>query len=107
MAKHPAPKICKRYINFKKKSKVSEYFRIFFLADIICCINFDIGLLLTYYVLFSIQHSIVVFRYVNLINTAIKENGNITDPTQNSSLARVIKDAQAENVQKVMYLDVI
>jgi len=39
-------------------------------------------------------------RYVNLINTAIKENGNITDPTQNSSLARVIKDAQAENVQK-------
>ena len=102
MAKHPAPKICKRYIDFKKKSKVSEYFRIFFLADIICCIK-----LLTYYVLFSIQHSIAVFRYVNLINTAIKENGNITDPTQNSSLARVIKDAQAENVQKVMYLDVI
>ena len=57
--------------------------------------------------MFSIQHSIVVFRYVNLINTAIKENGNITDPTQNSSLARVIKDAQAENVQKVMYIDVI
>ena len=96
MAKHPAPKICKWYINFKKKSKVSEYFRIFFLTNIVCCIK-----------PFSIQHSIVDFRYVNLIVTAIKENGNITDPTKNSSLARVIKDAQAENVQKVLYLDLI
>ena len=102
MAKHPAPKICKRYINFKKKSKVSEYFRIFFLTNIICCIK-----VYTAAGPFSMQHSIVDFRYVNLIVTAIKENGNITDPTKNSSLARVIKDAQAENVQKVLYLDLI
>jgi len=39
-------------------------------------------------------------RYVNLIVTAIKENGNITDPKHNSSLAKIIKDAQAEGVQK-------
>jgi len=39
-------------------------------------------------------------RFVNLIVSAIKENGNTTDPKYNSSLAKVIKDAQAEGVQK-------
>ena len=57
--------------------------------------------------MFSIQLSIVCFRYVNLIVTAIKENGNITDPKHNSSLAKIIKDAQAEGVQKVFYIDLI
>ena len=53
--------------------------------------------------MFSIQLSIVSFRFVNLIVSAIKENGNTTDPKYNSSLAKVIKDAQAEGVQKVIF----
>ena len=43
----------------------------------------------------------LIFRYGNLIGISIKENGNIADPKHNTKLAKVIADAQSENVSKV------
>ena len=42
------------------------------------------------------------FRYANLINIVIKQNNNIADPKYNSELAKVIADAQSQNVPKVI-----
>ena len=45
---------------------------------------------------------ILCFRYVNQIITAVKENGNQTDLKANNALARVVKEAQAQNIPKVL-----
>ena len=46
------------------------------------------------------QHAKVCCRYANMIVMAIKQNKNDSDPKYNSELARVIADAQSENVPK-------